>query len=415
MHVVVLGSGIVGTASAWYLHKAGHEVTVIDRQPEAARETSHANGGQVSAGHVEPWASPSTLPQLAKWAFQEDAPMLFRLRADLEQWRWSLQFLLECFPSRSRDNLRQLLQLGVYSRAALIQLREETGIAYHALSRGILNLYPTLADWDRGSRAADAVARLGYPRYRVTLEEALSIEPALSASRGHWVGATYTPQDESGDARQFTVALARLCESRGVQFRFNRTVQGISVGKGQVKGVMLQGSPVPLEADAVVVALGSFSASLLRPLGIRIPVYPVKGYSATIPITEPSAAPDVSVTDDACKMVFTRLGDQLRVAGTAEFAGFNLSLNPARCEALVRRARVLFPDAADYSQATFWAGLRPSTPSNRPLIGRTPIRNLYLNTGHGTLGWTLGCGSGQALADIVSGKKPEPDFSFSGI
>ena len=415
MHVVVLGAGILGVSSAWYLREAGHQVTVIERQAEAAMETSFANGGQLSAGHVEPWASPETFPQLLKWGFREDAPLLFRLRADPQQWLWILRFLRECWPQRSHRNLLALLNLGLYSRAAQMALHKQTGIAYQAQDRGILNLYPTFADWNRGCRAAALITRHGYPRTRVSQAEALVLEPALEASRSLWVGATYTPGDGSGDAKVWTQALARLCEAHDVSFRFNQTVQGLATDGRRITGIALAGQTALLEADAVVVALGSYSAPLLRPLGLNIPVYPVKGYSATVPILDPAAVPQVSITDDAHKMVFTRLGDAFRIAGTAEFNGYDTSLNTARCNALLARAQSLFPGAADYTRPTFWTGLRPATPSNLPLIGRTRMANLFLNTGHGTLGWTTGCGSGKALAAIVSGQRPEVDFSFSGL
>ncbi len=415
MHVVVLGAGILGVSSAWYLRQAGHQVTVIERQAEAALETSFANGGQLSVGHVEPWASPETFPQLLKWGFREDAPLLFRLRADPQQWLWALGFLRECWPQRSRRNLLQLLNLGLYSRAAQQALREQTGIAYQAQDRGILNLYPTLADWERGCRAAAIITRHGYARARVTQAEALALEPALGASRSLWVGATHTPGDGSGDAKLWTQALAGLCEAQGVTFRFNQTVQRLATDGKRVTGIALAGQSALQEADAVVVALGSYSAPLLRPLGLKIPVYPVKGYSATVPILDSAATPMVSITDDAHKMVFTRLGDVFRIAGTAEFNGYDTTLSAERCDALIARARSLFPEAADYTNPTLWTGLRPATPSNCPLIGRTRMDNLFLNTGHGTLGWTTGCGSGKALAEIVSGQRPQVDFSFSGL
>ena len=415
MHVVVLGAGILGVSSAWYLRQEGHEVTVVERQPGVALETSFANGSQLSAGHVEPWASLETLPQLWKWGFSETAPVLFRPRVDLAQWQWGARFFLECWPSRNRRNLRELLNLGLYSRAAQHALRAETGIEFQAIDRGILNLYATSSEWERGSRAAEEITRLGYPRHRISREEALRIEPALAEAQIPWVGATYTPGDGSGDAHLWTLALAQKCQELGVAFQFNQTVQGLVEAGGHITGIRLAGREQPLPADAVVAAMGSYTPLLLRPCGIRIPVYPVKGYSATVPLVKPETALRVSITDDAWKMVFSRLGDTLRIAGTAEFNGYDTRLNDSRCKALIERARALFPDAADYGQPTFWTGLRPATPSNRPLIGRTRIPNLFLNTGHGTLGWTTGCGSGKALAAIVSGRRPEVDFSFSGL
>ncbi|NDU91924.1 MAG: FAD-dependent oxidoreductase, partial [Ferrovum sp.] len=259
------------------------------------------------------------------------------------------------------------------------------------------------------------ITRHGYARTRVSQAEALALEPALAASQSLWIGATYTQGDGSGDAKLWTQTLAELCQAQGVSFRFNETVQRLITNGKRVTGIGLAGQSTLLEADAVVVALGSYSAPLLRPLGLKIPVYPVKGYSATVPILDPTATPKVSITDDAHKMVFTRMGNEFRIAGTAEFNGYDTTLSATRCDALLARAKALFPKAADYSNPTFWTGLRPATPSNCPLIGRTRMANLFLNTGHGTLGWTTGCGSGKALAEIVSGQKPEVDFSFSGL
>ncbi len=428
MHVVVLGAGIIGVSSAWYLRQAGHEVTVLERQSGAALETSFANGGQLSTGHVEPWASPETFPQLLKWGFQEDSPLLFRPRLDPRQWCWGLGFLRECWPARSASNLSRLLQLGLYSRSAHQALEQETGIAYHHLQRGIINLYSTPQDWQRGCRAAAAVARLGYVRQAWSKAQALAHEPALQGAANLWAGATFTPGDASGDAHVWTVALAHLCQAQGVNFRYQQQVTALVRQGDQVTGVLLrpaEGAPrqetaqgpalTPpgyLAADAVVVALGSYSPTLLAPLGIRIPVYPVKGYSATLRILEPSLAPTCSITDDAHKIVVTRLGAQLRVAGTAEFNGFDTRLNDQRCQALLTRTQALFPGACDMSQPQFWTGLRPATPSNYPLIGATRLRGLFLNTGHGTLGWTLGTGSGKALAEILCGRQPPVDVVF---
>jgi D-amino-acid dehydrogenase len=413
MHAVVLGAGIMGATSAWYLLEAGHEVTVIERQPAAALETSFANGGQRSVGHVEPWASWATLPQAVLWSLREDAPLLFRLRADPAQWRWGLQFLRECSAARYQHNLQQLLHLGLYSRGAMSELQSKTGIQNHSLERGTLNIYNTPAAWARGCAAAEKISALGYPRFKTDVNAALALEPAMHASSKHWVGATYTPGDGSGDAHLFIDRLAKQCVARGARFLYNRSVQRLVASGGVLRSVVTDGESIT--ADAVVVACGSFSTALLQPLGIRLPIYPVKGYSATVPIRNEKAVPTVSITDDAHKLVFTRLGDTFRVAGTAEFNGYDVSLNTRRCQALIARAQTLFPEAAHYDQPTFWAGLRPATPSNCPLIGRTRIPNLYLNTGHGTLGWTLGAGSGKALAEILGGATPAVDFNFLGL
>ncbi|MDA8416167.1 MAG: D-amino acid dehydrogenase [Betaproteobacteria bacterium] len=415
MHIAVLGAGIVGISSAWYLRAAGHQVTVIDRQPYAALETSYANGGQLSTGHVEPWATPETLPQILEWRHHENSPLLFRLRADPHQWAWGLRFLRECQPQRSATNFRQLLALGRYSQSALAELKALLSIDFEALNGGILNLYDQPAAWERGQRAAERVNAMGYPRYAISPDEAIHLEPALAESRAHWIGVTYTPQDGSGNARLWTQGLANACAQRGVEFRYRTTIQSLHTHSQRITHTTLidaQG-PSTLDADAFVVALGCDSATLLRPLGLSLPIYPVKGYSITLPLSHSGQGLHTSITDDAHKVVFTRLGNTLRVAGTAEFCGYDLSLNPVRWQALVHRARTLFPTLANYDAPQPWTGLRPATPSNCPIIGPTRWENLFLNSGHGTLGWTLGTGSGKALAHLVDGQRPDIDFMFT--
>lgn len=423
MRIAVLGGGVVGVTSAWYLRAAGHSVTLLERQPEVALETSFANGAQVSAGHAEPWAQPGLWRKLLRWLPREDAPILFRLRLDPDQWRWGLRFLLECRRSRFQYNLRQILALGTYSRARLRELRARTAIHYDELALGILNLYEDPADYARAVEVCAIVSELGYQRRPIGIDEALAHEPALAHRRARLVGATWTPPDESGDAFRFSQALAARCAEAGVELAFGTTVQGIAVAAGRVRGLRLTrpastadggASREDRDFDAVVVALGSYSAQLLRPLGLHLDVYPAKGYSATLTLTDPARGPCASVTDETSKMVLTRLGGRLRIAGTAEFAGYGLQLNAARCAALVRRGEALFPGAADYGQAEFWTGLRPATPSNRPLVGASAIPGLWLNTGHGTLGWTEACGSAHALAELMSGRRPDVDFDFLG-
>jgi D-amino-acid dehydrogenase len=416
MKVLVLGAGVVGTATAWYLAAQGHEVTVIDRREGPGLETSFANGGQISACHAEPWANPEAPAQILKWIWRDDAPLLFRLRADPRQWAWGASFLLECLPSRTRRNIGDIVRMAIYSRASLQALREETGIAYDQLTLGILHYYTDPGVFESAVRAAHVMREYGLDREVKTVDEALAIEPALVPSRSRIVGATYTSTDESGDAYLFTSRLAQLAGARGVRFAMGLAVERIAAEGGRVRGVAVrdaEGREETLAADAYVLALGSYSPLLAGPIGLSLPIYPAKGYSATVPVTDAAAAPRVSLTDDGAKIVFSRLGERLRIAGTAELSGYSTGLNPVRCEALVRRAREIFPDAADYSRATFWAGLRPSTPSNVPLVGRTRYPNLFLNTGHGTLGWTLACGSARALADIISGRAPEVDFRFN--
>jgi D-amino-acid dehydrogenase len=413
--VVVLGAGVIGVTSAWYLAEAGHEVTVIDRQPEPGLETSFANGGQISAGHAEPWARPGVLPKILRWVGREDAPLRFRPRLSLAQWQWALRFLGECLPGRLERNTRELAGLAVYSRERLIELRQRTGIHYDELSRGILHFCTEERDFEALARHAMAMRQLGIRRDVKTAAECAAIEPALRGSSVPVVGGVYTPQDESGDAYAFTRALADKARERSVAFLYGRTLEAIDAAADLVSGVRLRGETQRIDADAYVMALGSYSPLYLAPLGVRIPVYPLKGYSVTLPLRRDAgaAAPSVSLTDEAHKIVITRLGERLRAAGTAELADYDASIDEVRCRAIVARLRRLFPALDTSREATYWAGLRPATPSNVPVIGRTRLRNLFLNTGHGTLGWTLACGSSRALADLMSGRRPDVRFAFS--
>ena len=414
MRVLVLGAGVVGTASAWYLARAGHQVTVIDRQPVAGNETSFANGGQISVSHAEPWANPHVLVRLRKWLGREDAPLLWRWRADPAQLAWGLRFLGECLPGSSRRNMEAIVAMALYSRGCLQRLRQELGLQYDHLERGILHIYTDREEFSVAMEAAQVMRHLGLDRLTVDAEKCLKIEPALAGARELLVGGDYTRSDESGDAHKFTQALAEQARAIGVDFRFGMDIERIASGGSKIAAVVVRGKEGAelLTADAYVVALGSYSPLLMKPLGITLPVYPAKGYSATLTLAEGSVAPMVSVTDDECKLVFSRLGNRLRVAGTAEFNGYNLDLNPVRCQALITRTRQLFPDLKTVGEPEFWCGLRPATPSNVPIIGRTRYSNLWLNTGHGTLGWTMACGSGAALAELISGTLPEPDFPF---
>jgi len=411
MKVLVLGAGVIGTSTAWYLVGAGHEVTVVDRREAAGMETSFANGGQISVSHAEPWANPEAPLKILQWLWRDDSPLLFRLRMDPAQWSWGARFLYECMPGRTRENIRQIVKLSIYSRDALRELRDETGIRYDQLERGILHYFTDRSAFESAVRSVDVVRSYGLDRDIKTVEEAIAIEPALAPARDRILGATYTATDESGDAHKFTQSLARMAEAKGARFLYGRNIARLVMGNDGLAGVDT-GNEI-LKADAYVVALGSYSPLLTRPIGVALPIYPAKGYSASVDILDPARTPTVSLIDDSAKIVFSRLGGTLRIAGTAELSGYSTELNEVRCQALTRRAREIFPGAADYDRAKFWTGLRPSTPSNVPIVGASKVPRLYLNTGHGTLGWTMACGSGRALADIISGRKPQVDFDFT--
>jgi D-amino-acid dehydrogenase len=415
--VIVLGAGLLGVTSAYYLRQLGHDVTVVDRQATPAAETSFANGGQISVSHAEPWANPSAPLKVLKWLGQEDAPLLFRLRADMRQWLWGLAFLRECTPARTRHNIEQIVRLGTYSRQMLQALRRERGIEYDQRTQGILHFYTSQEEFDGAEAPAAQMRALGCDRRVISADEAVRLEPALAHIRPQLAGATYTAEDESGDANRFARELVERCRADGVQFLMSHTVTALREAGGTIDHVEAtdsEGRFQRLRADAYVLAMGSLSPLYAQQLGIRLPVYPAKGYSVTMPVKDARMAHQVSLTDDEYKLVFSRLGDRLRIAGTAELNGYDRDLNRVRCEAIVRRVEELFPGAGDTTQAQFWTGLRPATPSNVPIIGRSKLPNLFLNTGHGTLGWTHSCGSGRSIARIVSGLEPEVDFAFVG-
>ena len=407
MKIIVLGAGVVGTTSAWYLSQAGHEVMVLDRQPGAGLETSFANGGQISASHAVPWANPGAPLKILRWLGKEDAPLLFRLHADWQQIRWGLQFLRECTPGRTRQNIRSLVTLGIYSRDQLRALRAETNIQYDHLERGILHFFTNHEEFEAGVKASQVMNQFGLKIDALSVKQCIELEPALAPVEPKLAGGTYSASDESGDAQLFTERLAALAQLRGVAFRYKTNVVDLARTNDRVTGVMVrdaQSVTTELKADAYVVALGSYSPLLLKPLGVHILVYPAKGYSVTFPIRPGRLAPSISLTDEAYQMVISRLGERLRIAGTAELNGYNTELNQARCENILRRALELFPDVGERNEATFWTGLRPATPNNIPYVGKTKYDNLFLNTGHGTLGWTLACGSVKLLSDIVDGR-----------
>ena len=417
MRVIVLGAGLLGVTSAYYLNQLGHEVVVVDRQAAPAAETSFANGGQISVSHAEPWANPHAPLKVLQWLAREDAPLLFRLRADMRQWLWGLQFLRECTPARTRYNIGQIVRLGLYSRSMLQELRAATGIRYDHRTEGILHFYTSAKEFDGAQAPAAVMREFGCDLRMISVDEAVRLEPALTHIKPQLAGASYTAEDESGDANLFARELVQLCSRQGVQFLMNHTITALRTGPGpmidHVEATNADGRFLRIRGDAYILALGSLSPLYAAPLGIRLPIYPAKGYSVTMPVKDASKANQVSLTDDEYKLVYSRLGDRLRIAGTAELNGYDRDLNRVRCEAIVRRVEQLFPGAGDASEAQYWTGLRPATPSNVPIIGKSKMTNLYLNTGHGTLGWTHSCGSGKSIARIISGLAPEVDFAFT--
>jgi D-amino-acid dehydrogenase len=407
MKILVLGSGVIGTTAAYYLAGQGHEVTVVDRQDGPALETSFANAGEVSPGYSAPWASPGLWFKALKWLLMTHRPLVVRPRADADLLRWGLQLLGECHPRAYERNKGRMVRLAEYSRDCLKDLRRDTGIAYDQRMRGTLQLFRTRAQLAATAADIEVLKRYGVAWELLDPDGCLRHEPALARVRGKFVGGLLLPGDETGDCFKFTQSLATMARGRGVDFRFGTTVQALESVGGRIESIRTDRGA--LRADAFVVALGSHSPLLLRPLGIRLPVYPVKGYSLTLPITLAEAAPESTVMDETHKVAITRLGDRIRVGGTAELAGYRLDLREPRRRTLLHVVGDLFPDGGDLSQASFWTGLRPMTPDGTPVIGPTPLSNLWLSTGHGTLGWTMATGSGRLLADWMSGRPPEID------
>lgn len=406
MKVIVLGAGIVGVTSAYQLAKAGHEVTVVDRQPGPALETSFANAGEVSFGYCSPWAAPGIPMKAMKWLFMQHAPLILRPKVDMAMLSWMAQMLRNCTSARYALNKSRMLRLADYSRVSLAAMREETGIAYDERMQGTLQLFRNEAQLDASAKDVKALAADGIPYEVLDPEGCIRVEPALKHVREKIVGGLLTPKDETGDCFKFSNALAAKAAALGVTFKYGSIIRGLDVEGGRVTGVITAHGR--LQADAVVVALGSFSPLLVRPHGIRLPVYPVKGYSLTIPITDPSRAPESTVMDETYKIAITRLGDRIRVGGMAEISGYTNDLGEPRRLTLQHSVTDLFP-GGDVSKASFWSGLRPMTPDGTPVIGPTKVAGLFLNTGHGTLGWTMSSGSARVVADLVSGKKPDID------
>ncbi|WP_313320552.1 D-amino acid dehydrogenase [Stenotrophomonas sp.] len=405
MRVLVLGSGVIGTTSAWYLRQAGFDVTVVDRQPGPALETSFANAGQLSFGYTSPWAAPGVPFKAIKWLFEEHAPLAIRPTADMAQYRWLWQMLRNCTSARYAVNKARMVRVSDYSRDCINELRAATGIDYEGRQLGTTQLFRTQQQLDAAAQDIEVLREYGVPYEVLDRQGIARVEPALAGKTEMLVGALRLPEDQTGDCQLFTRKLAALAEAAGVEFHFDQDIASIQRDGDRITGVRINGQ---LEtADHYVVALGSYSPQLLAPLGMQLPVYPLKGYSLTLPITNAAMAPNSTILDESYKIAITRFADRIRVGGMAEVAGFDLSLEPRRRATLEKVVKDLYPDGGDLSQASFWTGLRPATPDGTPVIGATPYRNLFLNTGHGTLGWTMAAGSGRYLADLMSGKQPQ--------
>jgi len=412
MKVVILGAGVIGVTSAWYLAKAGHEVTVIDRQPGPSLETSFANAGEISPGYSSPWAAPGIPQKAIKWMFMKHAPLIIQPRPDLHKLGWMAKMLANCTTAAYQTNKRRMVRLAEYSRDCLMELRAETGIRYDERTQGTLQLFRTQKQVDGAAKDIEVLRADGVPFEVLDRDACIAAEPGLAAARDKIAGGLRLPGDETGDCFKFTNTLADMAAQLGVTFRYGVAIDGLEAEGGRIAAVRTAQGRVT--ADAFVVALGSYSPFLVAPFGMKLPVYPVKGYSITVPITDESRAPVSTVMDETHKIAITRLGDRIRVGGMAEIAGFDLSLNPKRRATLEHSVEDLFGGAGDQSKATFWTGLRPMTPDGTPVVGRSTIPNLFLNTGHGTLGWTMAAGSGRVLADIVSGKRTEIESADLG-
>lgn len=409
MKVLILGSGVIGVASAYYLAKAGHDVTVVDRQPGPALETSFANAGEISPGYASPWAGPGIPMKAIKWLTMVDGPLVIRPMLDPRMWIWGLQLLGNCSERAYAINKSRMVRLAEYSRDKMIELRAETGIAYDGRQQGTLQLFRTQKQLDHIHGDVDVLKQYNVPYEVLDPKGCVAAEPGLAAAGVPFVGGLRLPNDETGDCKIFTERLAELATAAGVTFRYGTTIERIDTSGDTITAIAT--SAGTLTADSYVMALGSYSPLMAKTLGIRVPVFPIKGYSITVPITDASMAPVSTVMDETYKVATTRLGDRIRVGGTAEIAGWDTTLRPHRRGPLDRSLRDLFPKGGDPARATFWCGLRPMTPDGTPVLGRSKYRNLYLNTGHGTLGWTMAAGSGRVLCDIISGKTPEIDTS----
>lgn len=410
MRVIVLGSGVIGVASAYYLAQQGAEVTVLDRQAGPAEETSFGNAGQISPGYSTPWAAPGIPFKAVKWMFQHHAPLAINLDGSMWQLQWMAQMLKNCNPQSYAVNKERMMRVAEYSRDCLRELRKDTGINYENRAKGTLQLFRKEAQMEAVQRDISVLQECGVSYELLNGNELGRVEPALANAQDKLVGGLHLPNDETGDCYLFTNALAQIAKELGVNFQFNQNVEKLIVEGDEIKGVQVNGKV--LTADRYVLAFGSYSRDFLKPLDLQLPVYPVKGYSLTIPIVDPAFAPQSTVLDETYKIAITRFDQRIRVGGMAELSGFNLGLNEDRRATLQMVTQDLFP-GGDMAQASFWTGLRPMTPDSTPIIGATRFKNLFLNTGHGTLGWTMACGSGKLISDIVLNHKT--DISTDGL
>jgi len=406
--VLILGSGVVGTTIAYYLAKSGHSVTVLDRQPGPALETSFANAGEISPGYSAPWAGPGVPFKAIQWMLMHHSPLVIKPMLDRAMWQWGLSMLRNCTQARYRVNKGRMVRLAEYSRDCLQQLRQDTGIAYDARSMGTLQLFRTQKQLDGVGKDIEILNQYGVPYQLLDRAGYLEHEPALKAVQEKFVGALRLPGDETGDCFKFTQAMCDMAKQHGADFRFGETIQDIECAPSRLVGVRTDKGFHT--ADQYVLALGSYSRKLLQPLGLNIPVYPVKGFSITVPIVDATMAPQSTIMDETHKVAVTRLGDRIRVGGTAQLSGYDLGLDPSRRRTLEFVVNDLFPQGGDVTQAEFWTGLRPMTPDGTPIIGETRYKNLYLSTGHGTLGWTMAAGTARVMADLLSNRQPEIDM-----
>lgn len=400
---VVLGAGVIGVSTAYWLSTYGLSVLVVDECDRAGMGTSYANGGQISVCHAEPWANPSAVAQVLKWLPNPEAPLLFKPKFDPHQWRWLMAWLMQCKPSAYRQNIQDIVALALHSRQCLKTVREKHGLDYQHRALGIMHFYQTQAAFEHAQKATKWMQQAGCERSVISAQEVIEKEPALFAIEQNIVGGTFTSEDESGNAHLYCQELAQVCAQQGVEFALGYKVLPFEKGAHAVQVACVKtGEQHKVNAKNTVVCLGAYSAPWLRQCGVPINMYPAKGYSLTIPIDRESDAPKLSLTDDEYKLVISRLGNELRVAGTAELSGYGTNINHARCSAILNRVKQFFPKMSHYNNVRYWSGLRPATPSNVPIMGATRIPNMWVNTGHGTLGWTMACGTGQRVAQSIA-------------